>query len=66
MRAAVLRAAPALDESAVSLAVARPGVRGEPVTVLTYVAFDPGAVRLVAIPVRRVDDAQATDRQEFT
>lgn len=67
VRAAVLRAAPALDESAVSLAVIRPGARGEPVTVaLTYVA----AIRVPFVawlfPSGVSMHAQATDRQEFT
>lgn len=67
VRTAVLRAAPALDESAVSLAVARSGGRGEPVTVtLTYVA----AVRVPFVawlfPAGVSMRAEATDRQEFT
>ena len=67
VRAAVLRAAPALDEGAVSLAIARAGARGEPVTVtLTYVA----AVRVPFVawlfPEGVSMQAEATDRQEFT
>lgn len=66
VRTAVLRAAPALDAGAVSLAVARPGTRGEAVTVtLTYVA----AVRVPFVswlfPSGVSMRAQATDRQEF-
>ena len=67
VRAAVLRAAPALDEGAVSLAITRAGARGEPVTVtLTYVA----AVRVPFVawlfPEGVSMQAEATDRQEFT
>jgi Flp pilus assembly protein TadG len=67
VRASVLRAAPALDEGAVSLAITRVGARGEPVTVtLTYVA----AVRVPFVawlfPEGVSMQAEATDRQEFT
>lgn len=67
VRAAVLRAAPSLDESAVSLAVARPGIRGEPVTVtLTYVASIRVPFVAWLFPSGVSMHAQATDRQEFT
>ena len=67
IRAAVLRAAPALDPSAVAVSTVRAGVRGEPVTVtLTYLA----AIRVPFVewlfPAGVSMQAVATDRQEFT
>jgi len=67
VRASVLRAAPALDEGALSLVITRVGARGEPVTVtITYVA----AVRVPFVawlfPQGVSMQAEATDRQEFT
>lgn len=66
VREAVLRAAPALDEASVSVAVMRPGAQGEPVTVtVSYTA--PVRVPLVAwlFPAGVSMRAEATDRQEF-
>ena len=54
-----------LDESAVSLAVARPGVRGEPVTVTHLRRLDPVPFAWL-FPSGVSMHAQATDRQEFT
>ena len=49
-----LRAAPALEAGAVSVVTARAGTQGDPVTVtLDLRRADPGAVRLVAVPVGR-------------
>jgi len=67
IRAAVLRAAPALDPSAVAVSTVRVGVRGEPVTVtVTYLA----AIRVPFVewlfPTGVSMQAVATDRQEFT
>ena len=46
VRAAVLRAAPALEAGAVSVATARAGAQGDPVTVTADLRrADPGAVR---------------------
>jgi Flp pilus assembly protein TadG len=67
VRASVLRAAPALDEGAVSLAIARAGTRGEPVTVtLTYVASIRVPFVAWLFPEGVSMQAVATDRQEFT
>jgi Flp pilus assembly protein TadG len=67
VRAAVLRAAPALDPNAVSVSTARAGSRGDPVTVtLTYDA----AIRVPFVswlfPAGVSMRAHATDRQEFS
>ena len=67
IRAAVLRAAPALEPSSVAVSTVRAGVRGEPVTVtVTYVA----AIRVPFVawlfPAGVSMRAEATDRQEFT
>jgi Flp pilus assembly protein TadG len=67
IRAAVLRAAPALDPSAVSVSTVRAGVRGEPVTVtLTYVAAIKVPFVAWLFPAGVAMRAEATDRQEFT
>lgn len=67
IRAAVLRAAPALDPSAVDVSTARSGVRGEPVTVtLTYVAAIKVPFVAWLFPAGVAMRAEATDRQEFT
>jgi Flp pilus assembly protein TadG len=66
VRAAVLRAAPALEADAVSVATARAGSQGDPVTVtLTYVA--PIRVPFVSwlFPSGVTMRSEATDRQEF-
>ena len=66
IRAAVLRAAPALDPGALSVATSRAGTRGDPVTVtLTYDA--PIRVPFVSwlFPSGVTMRAEATDRQEF-
>jgi Flp pilus assembly protein TadG len=66
VRAAVLRAAPALEADAVSLATTRAGTQGDPVTVaLTYDA--PIRVPFVAwlFPSGVTMRAEASDRQEF-
>ena len=66
VRAAVLRAAPALEAGAVSVATARDGTQGDPVTVtLTYDA--PIRVPFVSwlFPAGVTMHAEATDRQEF-
>jgi Flp pilus assembly protein TadG len=67
VRTAVLRAAPALDPGAVSVSVARTGVRGDPVTVtVDYVA----SIRVPFVswlfPTGVSMRSAATDRQEFT
>ena len=66
VREAVLRAAPALDEGSVTVAVARPGIQGEPVTVTVSYLADV-RVPLVAwlFPAGVSMRAEATDRQEF-
>jgi Flp pilus assembly protein TadG len=67
VRAAVLRAAPALEAGAVSVATSRAGTQGDPVTVtLTYDA--PIRVPFVSwlFPAGVTMHAEATDRQEFT
>jgi Flp pilus assembly protein TadG len=66
VRESVLRAAPALDAGSVTVAVMRPGVQGEPVTVtVSYTA----AVRVPLVawlfPGGVPMSAEATDRQEF-
>ena len=66
VRAAVLRAAPALEAGAITVATARAGTQGDPVTVtLTYEA--PIKVPFVSwlFPSGVTMRAQATDRQEF-
>jgi Flp pilus assembly protein TadG len=66
VRAAVLRAAPALEADAVSVATARAGSLGDPVTVtLTYVS--PIRVPFVSwlFPSGVTMRSEATDRQEF-
>ena len=66
MRAAVLRAAPALEAGAVSVVTTRAGTQGDPVTVtLTYDA--PIRVPFVSwlFPSGVTMRAEATDRQEF-
>jgi len=67
VRAAVLRAAPALDASAVLVSTLRPGTRGDPVTVtVSYTA----AIRVPFVswlfPQGVAMRAEATDRQEFS
>jgi len=67
IRAAVLRAAPALDPAVLTVSTARAGVRGDPVTVsVSYVA----AIRVPFVtwlfPSGVSMRAEATDRQEFT
>ena len=67
VRIGVLRAAPSLDAAAASVSIARPGVRGEPVTVaLEYVS--PIRVPFIGwlFPAGITMRAVATDRQEFT
>ena len=66
VRAAVLRAAPALETGAISVVTARAGSLGDPVTVtLTYDA--PIRVPFVSwlFPSGVTMRAEATDRQEF-
>jgi Flp pilus assembly protein TadG len=66
VRAAVLRAAPALDEGAVSVAISRAGALGDPVTV-TLIYDAPIRVPFVSwlFPSGVSMRAEATDRQEF-
>ena len=66
VREAVLRAAPALDEGSVTVAVTRPGIQGGPVTVTVSYLADV-RVPLVAwlFPAGVSMRAEATDRQEF-
>lgn len=66
VRSAVLRAAPALDPTAISVTVVRAGVQGEAVTVIVdYVA----SIRVPFVswlfPAGVAMQADATDRQEF-
>jgi Flp pilus assembly protein TadG len=66
VRSAVLRAAPALDPSALSVSVSRAGARGEPVTVTVDYA---ATIRVPFVswlfPTGVSMRADATDRQEF-
>jgi Flp pilus assembly protein TadG len=67
VRSAVLRAAPTLDPTAISVSVTRPGVRGEPVTVaLRYVSRIEVPFVAWLFPAGVAMQADATDRQEFT
>lgn len=67
VRAAVLRAAPALDPGAVAVTVSRSGARGEPVTVsVGYVARVRVPFVAWLFPAGVTMRAEATDRQEFT
>ena len=67
VRAAVLRAAPALDPQAVSVSTNWPGAQGEPVTVTVDYA---ASIRVPFVswlfPAGVAMRAEATDRQEFT
>ena len=66
VRAAVLRAAPALEAGAVSVATARAGTQGDPVTVtLTYEASIKVPFVSWLFPSGVTMRAEATDRQEF-
>lgn len=66
VRSAVLRAAPSLDPTAVSVSVTRPGLRGEPVTVaLGYVSQIEVPFVGWLFPTGVAMHADATDRQEF-
>ena len=66
VRAAVLRAAPALDQSAVSVSVVATGARGEPVTVtVEYQASIRVPFVAWLFPAGVAMRADATDRQEF-
>jgi len=66
VRTAVLRAAPALDQSAVSVSVSRTGARGEPVTVtVDYQASIRVPFVAWLFPAGVAMRADATDRQEF-
>jgi Flp pilus assembly protein TadG len=66
VRAAVLRASPALDEEAVSVTITRLGARGEPVTVgVTYSATMKVPFLAWLFPSGVSMRAEASDRQEF-
>ena len=68
IRAAVIEAAPSLDDGALGVSVAREGGRGDPVTVtVTYtsVVRVPFIDWLLAGRTGVHMDATATDRQEF-
>ena len=67
IRSAVLRAAPALDAQAVSVATSRAGSQGDPVTVnVTYAASIRVPFVAWLFPSGVTMRAEATDRQEFT